>query len=286
MRRLLAGPRTVRAARTLFTGALSVWAFAGCIGKEATKHSPYAAQKAAKEAAEHGGPEADRETGGTSDADTAITPAARHADSLRKAANALREPGMLSMVKTERVVGFTGAGQQPFEVTVRTATPATALVRRFGTLTMRNSLRERTPDLGQYPCASCHLGRGVVMADARIGDAHQNIKPVHPLQTGGVCATCHSPDNVEQLTLKSGQKASLDHAYRLCAQCHFSQAEAWAGGGHGKRLDGWQGRRVVMGCADCHNPHHPAIEPRIPFRAPRIARRRNTDRGTDRGTAK
>ena len=112
----------------------------------------------------------------------------------------------------------------------------------------------------------------MVLTDERVADAHENIKPVHPAQAGAVCSTCHAPDNVELLTLKSGDRATLDHAYRLCAQCHFSQAEAWAGGAHGKRLDGWQGRRVVMGCADCHDPHKPAFEPRIPFRAPQIER--------------
>jgi hypothetical protein len=117
----------------------------------------------------------------------------------------------------------------------------------------------------------------MVLADQRIADAHQNIKPLHPAQTGAVCSTCHAPDNVEFLALKSDDRVTLDHAYRLCAQCHFSQAEAWAGGAHGKRLDGWQGRRVVMGCADCHDPHKPALEPRIPFRAPQIERIRGHD---------
>ena len=112
----------------------------------------------------------------------------------------------------------------------------------------------------------------MVLRDERIKDAHQNIKPVHPKQTGATCATCHAADNVELLALKNGERATLDHTYRLCAQCHFSQAEAWAGGAHGKRLDGWQGRRVVMGCADCHDPHNPAIESRIPFRAPQLQR--------------
>ena len=111
----------------------------------------------------------------------------------------------------------------------------------------------------------------------RVADAHQNIKPVHPAQTGAVCSTCHAPDNVEFLAVKGGDRVTLDNAYRLCAQCHFSQAEAWAGGAHGKRLDGWQGRRVVMGCADCHDPHKPALEPRIPFRAPQIERIRGHD---------
>ncbi|HET9424886.1 MAG TPA: hypothetical protein VFO55_05895 [Gemmatimonadaceae bacterium] len=188
------------------------------------------------------------------------------------AARARLEPGALATVLAAPVTNWVGPDGKPFEVSLRTPDPTTALTRRFGTISMRNSLRVRSPDLGQYPCTSCHLGRAMKMADERVGDAHQNIKAVHPVQTGGVCSTCHAPDNVELLALKSGERATLDHTYRLCAQCHFSQASAWAGGGHGKRLDGWQGRRIVMGCADCHDPHRPAAEKRIPFRAPRIHR--------------
>ena len=182
------------------------------------------------------------------------------------------QPGQLRTVATAPVMNWTGPGGKPFEVEIRTEDPATANARRFGTITLRNSARQRSPDLGQYPCTSCHLGRGMILRDARIKDAHQNIKPDHPKQTGATCATCHAADNVELLALKNGERATLDHAYRVCAQCHFSQAEAWAGGAHGKRLDGWQGRRVVMGCADCHDPHKPAIESRIPFRAPQLKR--------------
>jgi hypothetical protein len=189
------------------------------------------------------------------------------------AGRAMLEPGALHGVMAAPVSGWTGAGGRPFEVTLRTADPASANARRFGTITLRTSLRARSADLGQYPCTSCHLGRAVTMADNRVADAHQNIRPQHPVQTGGACSTCHAPADVELLALKSGDRATLDHAYRLCAQCHFAQAEAWAGGAHGKRLDGWQGRRVVMGCADCHDPHKPGVEKRIPFRAPQVERR-------------
>lgn len=184
------------------------------------------------------------------------------------------EPGALGGVSAATVDLWKGPGDRPFEVTLRTADPVTALVRRFGTVSMRTALRARTPDLDQYPCTSCHLGRRMILADDRVADAHQNIRAIHPVQTGGTCSTCHSPDNVELLALRSGESATLDHTYRLCAQCHFAQADAWAGGAHGKRLDGWQGRRVLMGCADCHDPHNPVLEPRIPFRAPRIERTR------------
>lgn len=193
-------------------------------------------------------------------------------DPAQAARNATLQPGALTTVPVAPVTGWTGPGGLPFEVALRTSDPGSALSRKFGTITLRTSLRTRAPDLGQYPCTSCHLGRRTVMADQRVKDAHQNIRISHPKLAGGTCSTCHAPDNVELLALKSGERATLDHAYRLCAQCHFAQANAWAGGGHGKRLDGWQGQRVVMGCADCHDPHKPALEPRIPFRAPRIER--------------
>jgi len=143
------------------------------------------------------------------------------------------EPGVLSTVLAAPVTEWKGPGGRSFEVTLRTADPVSALSRRFGTITRRTSLRVRTPDLGQYPCTSCHLGRETQLADQRIADAHQNIKAVHPRQTGGTCSTCHSSANVELLALKSGERATLDQIYRLCAQCHFAQANAWAGGAHG-----------------------------------------------------
>ena len=192
--------------------------------------------------------------------------------------DATLEPGALATVPAAPVELWQGPGDRPFEVSLRTADPMSALTRRFGNITLRTSLRVRAPNLGQFPCTSCHLGRRMILADTRVADAHQNIKSVHPVQTGGVCSTCHAPDNVELLALKSGERATLDHTYRLCAQCHFSQAKSWAGGAHGKRLDGWQGRRVLMGCADCHDPHKPATEPRIPFRAPRIERIRTPNK--------
>jgi len=193
-------------------------------------------------------------------------------DSATAAGNATLEPGVLATVQAVPVKRWTGPGNQPFEVALRSATPEAGHSRMFGSITLPIALRSRAAALSQYPCTSCHQGRKVVMANQRISDAHNNIKPVHPDQTGSVCSTCHSTDDIELLTLKSGERATLDESYRLCAQCHFEQAEAWAGGGHGKRLDGWEGRRVVMACADCHDPHNPAVQTRIPFRAPQLER--------------
>lgn len=242
---------TRRRAGLTTLGLAVLWLGIGCAGAEVGHEA-----KAADDG--HGG--------------TKVSAVLTAEDSARMARNATLEPGALRTASSEPVTLWKGPGGKPFSVTMRTADPSSALSRHFGTITLRTSLRARSPDLGQYPCTSCHLGRRIQMDDKRIGDAHQNIVAVHPVQTGGTCSTCHAPDNVELLALKSGERATLDHTYRLCAQCHFAQADAWAGGGHGKRLDGWQGRRVLMGCADCHDPHKPALTPRIPFRAPQIER--------------
>jgi hypothetical protein len=185
------------------------------------------------------------------------------------------DPGELASVASAPVQGRTGPGGQPFEIALRTARSLTPHARRFGTKTLDITLRVRTPDLSQYPCSSCHLGEGTAMRDARVPDAHRNLRADHPKETGARCATCHATENVQLLALESGARVSLDHAYRLCAQCHVKQVNDWAAGAHGKRLDGWRGRRVVMSCADCHDPHHPATEARIPFRPPRLERPRS-----------
>jgi hypothetical protein len=193
-------------------------------------------------------------------------------DSATAARNAALEPGALATVDAVPVKGWTGPGNRPFEVARRSAAPEGGHARTFGTITLPIVLRNRVATLSQYPCTSCHAGRKIVMASQRIGHVHENIQPVHPKQTGALCSTCHAEENVELLVLKSGERASVDESYRLCGQCHFAQADAWAAGGHGKRLDGWEGRRIVMACTDCHDPHNPGVQPRIPFRAPQLER--------------
>jgi hypothetical protein len=205
-------------------------------------------------------------------------PPAPPVDSATAAHYATLEPGLLPTVPSAPVVGWTGPGNQPFEVALRTAAPEAGHARPFGTITLPIALRNRRASLSQYPCTSCHQGRKVVMTNRRIGDAHENIKPLHPQGTATVCSTCHAGEDVGLLALTRGERATLDQSYRLCAQCHFQQVEAWAGGGHGKRLDGWEGRRVVMACPDCHDPHNPAVQPRIPFRAPQLERGKGYDR--------
>ena len=177
------------------------------------------------------------------------------------------EPAALASIEARRVVGFTGPGGAPFEVAVRTQGGASHLERRIGKRAVPLPLRTDGLGLTQYPCSSCHRGRGIVRREP---DVHENIEAVHPPGIAGECAACHRAGSVDTLTLIGGRTTSFEHAYQLCAQCHFAQVEAWAGGHHGKRLDGWRGRRVVMGCADCHDPHAPKVALRQPFPGPRL----------------
>lgn len=184
-------------------------------------------------------------------------------------------PSALLSIPVEPVEGRTGPGGEVFYVAVRTPEGADYLSRQIGTAVFPLQLRVTEPDLTQYPCASCHRGQDVVPGGARdVERVHQNIQPVHPAEAGADCATCHSRDDVGRVRLEAGGTASLDHSYRLCAQCHFSEVDSWAMGAHGKRLVGWRGRRVVMNCTACHSPHAPATEQRIPYPGPEIPRTR------------
>lgn len=188
------------------------------------------------------------------------------------AARGLLEPGELHAIATVRVQGRTGPGNAPFDVALRTLPAQLGQSRRFGQRTLDISLRTGPRDLSQFPCTSCHAGRALIAQPGRLADAHTSTPAEHPRETGAKCSTCHAIQDVSLLTLQSGEAVPLDHAYRVCAQCHTPQLEAWSNGAHGKRLDGWQGRRVVMNCTDCHDPHAPRLQPRIPFRPPRLQR--------------
>jgi hypothetical protein len=204
-----------------------------------------------------------------------VTPLDAVAATVESAGPDALEPGALKTVLSATVAGRTGPGGDAFDVALRTPGVPSGHARRFGTRTMRTALRQRSPDLSQFPCGACHVGTRLAEGVERSPDAHVDIRALHPAETGAACTSCHAAADVELLRLQSGDVTTLDHAYRLCAQCHFRQTDAWAAGAHGKRLDGWQGRRVVMNCTDCHDPHQPSLETRMPFRPPRLNRSSN-----------
>ena len=177
-------------------------------------------------------------------------------------------PAALAGVATVPVQGgWTGPGGGGFHIAVRPASGTDYRYRQIGTRTFYLPLRLDSAGITHDPCSSCHQAQGVVDGrdEADAEGVHQNIQPVHPDVTGARCLTCQSAEDPGRLRLERGGSTSLNHAYELCAQCHFREVESWAKGAHGKRLVGWRGRRVVMSCADCHDPHDPAAKQRIPM---------------------
>lgn len=132
----------------------------------------------------------------------------------------------------------------------------------------------RTPSIERYPCATCHDRPLAALRAETAGGrrAHWELTLAHAPADVMQCQTCHTPTDMDRLHLLGGKPVAFDHSYQVCAQCHATQAEAWAGGAHGKRLGGWAPPRVVNNCTGCHNPHDPAFKPRWPARATRLAR--------------
>ncbi len=176
------------------------------------------------------------------------------------------EPPGLAGLAADTVRGWTGPGEVPFEVSLRTSGASAHLHQQIGLETFPLAARITDGVMTQYPCTACHQGT-MTTGDLPV-ERHPDVRSLHP--GGAECALCHVPGQVDRLVVRGMEPPTLDHAYQLCAQCHFSETNAWAAGVHGKRLEGWAGRRVVMNCADCHNPHEPALDPRIPYPAPRI----------------
>ena len=115
----------------------------------------------------------------------------------------------------------------------------------------------RKEKLERFKCSQCHNNKKVTTAQAA-EIAHGDILLVHggkekPLN----CFTCHKEDDRDALVTGNGLKVDMDHSYRMCGQCHFRQKKDWVGGAHGKRVSCWAGKRVVMTCTSCHDPHSP-----------------------------
>jgi hypothetical protein len=224
-----------------------------------------------------------------------------HSGSARTHAPPRENPLLAAAVRgipSTPAVGFQGPDDEPFFVALRTPEidhfPCSSChIRPIGakstTLLQMHANRAEHQGAARIDCYACHnpSSPGALVLDCaechqREGlrelmpstTAHLTVRLSHP---GGYlrnCFTCHSPENPEYLTLQDGSLGSLDEAYRLCAGCHYAQADDWAGGAHGKRLGGWQSdQRVILSCTGCHDPHAPMFPVRRPVTFPKIARR-------------
>lgn len=127
-------------------------------------------------------------------------------------------------------------------------------------------VKGRVEEVKQFPCSTCHTVSINKLKSSRKGArrAHWNIKLKHAPKLVMTCATCHNTSQMDQFVTTAGNVVDFDQDYQVCAQCHFNQANDWAGGAHGMRVGGWAGTRVVVNCTGCHSPHSPGYEKRWP----------------------
>ena len=154
-------------------------------------------------------------------------------------------------------------------------------VQAQGAFTLPFQVAARTGKLQRYPCRVCHdrpVARLKAAIPEKLHGTHRDIERPHAPKSTLSCLACHADaTGMDSLRLADGTRVGFDHSYRVCAQCHFEQARAWSGGGHGKRLGGWAPPRVVENCAGCHNPHdplRPASTPRWPALVPNAPAKR------------
>lgn len=125
---------------------------------------------------------------------------------------------------------------------------------------------ERKGEIKSYACTACHSKPLEELQSLDIKKAHWDIKLNHANTNIMNCVTCHNPNNMDNLKSLTGTNIDFNHSYNLCNQCHSKQFEDWKGGAHGKRVAGWAPPRASLTCVNCHNPHKPHFESRLPAR--------------------
>ena len=131
-------------------------------------------------------------------------------------------------------------------------------------------LAERVSKITHFPCVECHtrtVSELKKLENSHAPKAHWDIRLLHAGEKLMNCQTCHPNSGMNTLHSLQGSPIEFNHAYQLCAQCHFQQARDWSAGAHGKSLGGWASPRVIKNCTGCHNAHKPRLEKRWPSRA-------------------
>lgn len=121
-------------------------------------------------------------------------------------------------------------------------------------------------------CTDCHDEDWETNYERRDLDEPHNAVPgpfVNHDADNRWCLDCHSDKQRDRLRLLNGKLIKFDEYYRVCEQCHRKVYRHWKMGVHGKRTGYWNGEKVHMHCAQCHNPHNPPFKPLKPMPAPR-----------------
>lgn len=126
----------------------------------------------------------------------------------------------------------------------------------------------REQSLTAFPCSNCHTDDVGALKTALGTEeklAHWDQELHHANATIMNCETCHDTKTNELVSL-TGERIGFNNSYLLCGQCHQGEQKDWAGGAHGKRIGGWANPVVRETCVNCHNPHNPGFESKMPER--------------------
>ncbi|MFS4418069.1 multiheme c-type cytochrome [Maribacter sp. 2307ULW6-5] len=123
---------------------------------------------------------------------------------------------------------------------------------------------ERKGQIKSYACIECHTKPVSQMKGDGVQKAHWDIKMAHASKEIMDCATCHNPEDMNHIQTLTGRPVDFNLSHKVCLQCHDTQYEDWKGGAHGKKVAGWAPPRASMTCVNCHNPHDPGFEKKLP----------------------
>ena len=128
---------------------------------------------------------------------------------------------------------------------------------------------------GLFPCQACHrkdirgvsspldqgksfLGKFLRAPDPKprtLVRMHRDVELKHA--DWQWCLDCHNKDERNYLRLINGDTISFEQSHRLCGQCHGLIYRDWKRGIHGRRVGQWNGKKLYLLCAHCHDPHKP-----------------------------
>jgi hypothetical protein len=134
-------------------------------------------------------------------------------------------------------------------------------------------LPAREKVLEAFPCQDCHQDLPPQSTeDGASSEEHNQISVQH----GGLrCLDCHNPENRDTLRTIDHRQVSFSDMEQMCGGCHFAEYKDWKEGIHGKLLGSWNGIRLGLRCAECHDVHRPkpmALKPEPPPHQPAASR--------------
>lgn len=136
--------------------------------------------------------------------------------------------------------------------------------------TARFSVLPREDKLYYYPCSDCHEYMDP-NTEIRVLDTDADHPQELKHATGIIwCLSCHGVSPYNELHTLLGEPVGFNESHLICGGCHAHKLRDWSHGAHGKRVADWQGNRLLYGCAECHNPHHPQIAPRPALAPPPV----------------